>query len=53
MSLHPLLGAGLSDQLLSAEEMYMYIIITVNDSIDNTTLLKEAYLACPVYIDDI
>lgn len=52
MSLRPLLGAGLSDQLLSAEEMYILIII-VNDSIDNTTLLKEAYLACPVYIDDI
>lgn len=51
MSLRPLLGAGLSDQLLSAEKMY--IIIIVYDSIDNTTLLKEAYLACPVYIDDI
>lgn len=51
MSLHPLLVAGLSDQLLSAEEMY--IIIIVIDSIDNTTLLKEAYLACPGYVNDI
>lgn len=51
MSLRPLLGAGLSDQLLNAEEMY--IIIIVIDSIDNTTLLKDAHLACPVYINDI
>lgn len=52
MSLRPLLGAGLSDQLLSAEEMY--IIILVIDSIDYTTLyIKEVYLACPDYINDI
>lgn len=33
--------------------MYMYIIIIVNDFIDNIILLKEAYLVCLVYIDDI